>query len=64
MTGEGGAGKIPLAVELARVLVTEGWQALWAPPGKETEAVMSYGWETCRTGGVNENFQVSRYSIT
>jgi hypothetical protein len=25
---------------------------------------VGYGWEICSTGGVNENFQVSRYSIT
>jgi hypothetical protein len=26
--------------------------------------LIGYGWEICSTGGVNENFQVSRYSIT
>jgi hypothetical protein len=25
---------------------------------------VGYGWEICSTGGVNENFQISRYSIT
>src|SRR5215470_2194585 len=39
VTGEGGAGKTRLAIELARVLEAEGWQALWVPPGKEAEAV-------------------------
>lgn len=26
--------------------------------------LIGYGWEICSTGGVNENFQVSRYSMT
>jgi PST family polysaccharide transporter len=39
VTGEGGAGKTRLAIELARVLGAAGWQALWVPPGKEAEAV-------------------------
>lgn len=39
VTGEGGAGKTRLAIELARALEAEGWQALWVQPGKETEAV-------------------------
>jgi len=39
VTGEGGTGKTRLAMEVARVLGAEGWQALWAPPGKEAETV-------------------------
>jgi PST family polysaccharide transporter len=39
VTGDGGAGKTRLAIELARVLGAAGWQALWVPPGKEAEAV-------------------------
>jgi hypothetical protein len=26
--------------------------------------LIGYGWEICSTGGLNENLQVSRYSIT
>ncbi len=39
VTGEGGAGKTRLAVELARILEDDGWQPLWGPPGAEPEAV-------------------------
>jgi len=39
VTGEGGAGKTRLAIELARILEDEGWQTLWAPLGTEPEAL-------------------------
>jgi PST family polysaccharide transporter len=39
VTGEIGAGKTRLAIELARVLQADGWQALWVPPGTGPEAV-------------------------
>jgi len=33
-------------------------------PRNEPLASIDYGWEICSTGGVNENFQVSDFSIT
>jgi PST family polysaccharide transporter len=39
VTGEGGAGKTRLAVELARILEDDGWQPLWVPPGGEPGAM-------------------------
>jgi len=39
VTGEGGAGKTRLAIELARELENDGWQAQWVPPGKEPDAI-------------------------
>ena len=39
VTGEGGAGKTRLAIELARELENNGWHAQWVPPEAEPEAV-------------------------
>jgi hypothetical protein len=39
VTGEGGAGKTRLAIELARELEDDGWRGLWVQPGAEPEAV-------------------------
>jgi hypothetical protein len=39
VTGESGTGKTRLAIELARELEYDGWQALWVPLGSEPEAV-------------------------
>jgi hypothetical protein len=39
VTGEGGAGKTRLAIEVARALAAEHWHAVWAPAGKEAEAL-------------------------
>ena len=39
VTGEGGAGKTRLAVQLARDMGDDGWQVLWVPPGVEPGAV-------------------------
>ena len=39
VTGEGGAGKTRLAIELARELENDGWHAQWVPPGAEPEAI-------------------------
>ena len=33
-------------------------------PRNDTLGAIGYGWEICSTGGVNENFQVSKFSIT
>ncbi len=33
-------------------------------PRNDTLGALGYGWEICSTGGVNENFQVSKFSIT
>jgi hypothetical protein len=33
-------------------------------PRNDTLDAVDYGWEICSTGGVNENFQVSKFSIT
>lgn len=33
-------------------------------PRGDPLAAIGYGWEICSTGGVNENFQVSKFSIT
>ncbi len=33
-------------------------------PGSSTLTSIGYGWEICSTGGVNEDFQVTSYSIT
>jgi hypothetical protein len=33
-------------------------------PQDSTLGLIGYGWEICSTGGVNENFQVSSFSIT
>jgi hypothetical protein len=33
-------------------------------PRNDTLDAVKYGWEICSTGGVNENFQVSKFSIT
>jgi hypothetical protein len=39
VTGEGGAGKTRLAIELARELENDGWHAQWVPPGAEPEVI-------------------------
>ena len=39
VTGEGGAGKTRLAIELARELENDGWHAQWVPPEAEPEAI-------------------------
>ncbi len=39
VTGEGGAGKTRIAVELARILQDDGWESLWVPLGAESEAL-------------------------
>jgi lipopolysaccharide exporter len=44
VTGEGGAEKTRLAIELARVLRADGWQVLWVPPGAGAEAVREVRW--------------------
>ena len=33
-------------------------------PGNARLSLVGYGFEICSTGGQNENFQVSRYSLT
>ena len=38
VTGESGTGKTRLALEFARELEYDGWQALWVPLGSEPEA--------------------------
>jgi hypothetical protein len=44
VTGEGGAEKTRLAIELARVLRADGWQVLWVPPEAWAEAVRKVRW--------------------
>ena len=39
VTGENGTGKTRLAIEFARELERDGWQALWVPLGSEPEAI-------------------------
>jgi len=59
--------KLPTSEQAGRVdilpmlnwLVTHGY----LPQGSGLWAI-GYGWEICSTGGVNENFQVNRFSIT
>ena len=52
------AGRVDI-LPMLNWLVTHGYlpqdSGLWA---------IGYGWEICSTGGVNENFQVNRFSIT
>ena len=39
VTGEGGAGKTRLALQLAADLASDGWRTMWVPPGQEGTAV-------------------------
>ena len=39
VSGDGGAGKTRLAVQLSRDLAEDGWRTMWVPPGGEAAAV-------------------------
>ena len=39
VSGDGGAGKTRLAVQLSRDLAGDGWRTMWVPPGREAAAL-------------------------